>query len=71
MSLPPAERKTSLDVAQLNLLAKKRKLEAERSFLSDQLTQVTLSDRCGEGQVARFLRSVAVEAVDDVAHALE
>lgn len=39
-SLPPAEWKTKLNAAQLELLAQKRRLEADRTFLSDQLTQV-------------------------------
>lgn len=40
MSLPPESRKTTLDARQLEELGRRKRLEAERSFLSDQLTQV-------------------------------
>lgn len=46
MSLPPESRKTTLDARQLEELGRRRKLETERSFLSDQLTQVCACDAC-------------------------
>lgn len=45
-SLPPTEWKTKLGAAQLDLLAQKRRLEAEKTFLSDQLTQVWKAFLC-------------------------
>lgn len=40
MALPPESRKDTLDKAQLEMVGKKKRLEAERDFLSDELTQV-------------------------------
>ncbi|CAB1117986.1 unnamed protein product [Ectocarpus sp. CCAP 1310/34] len=40
MALPPESRRDTLDKAQLEMVGKKKRLEAERDFLSDELTQV-------------------------------
>lgn len=40
MSLPPEARKQTLDRTHAEMLAQKKRLQAERAFLSDQLTQV-------------------------------
>ncbi|CAN0022092.1 unnamed protein product, partial [Ectocarpus sp. 13 AM-2016] len=46
MALPPESRKGTLDKAQLEMVGKKKRLEAERDFLSDELTQAR--KRCME-----------------------
>ncbi|CAM9532499.1 unnamed protein product [Ectocarpus sp. 12 AP-2014] len=46
MALPPESRKDTLDKAQLEMVGKKKRLEAERDFLSDELTQAR--KRCME-----------------------
>lgn len=40
MALPPESRRETLDKAMLEMVGQKKRLEAERAFLSDQLTQV-------------------------------
>ena len=40
MALPEEARKETLDKALLEMVGQKKRLEAERAFLSDQLTQV-------------------------------
>lgn len=45
MALPPEARRETLDKAMLEMVGQKKKLEAERAFLSDQLTQVRPVDR--------------------------
>lgn len=42
MSLPPESRKQTLDKAHAEMVGQKKRLEAEKAFLSDQLTQVRL-----------------------------
>lgn len=46
MALPPEARRETLDKAMLEMVGQKKRLEAERAFLSDQLTQVRLADGC-------------------------
>lgn len=43
MALPPESRRQTLDKALLDMVGQKKRLEAERTFLSDQLTQVRWS----------------------------
>ena len=45
MALAPEARKETLDRVHLEMVGQKRKLEAERSFLSDQLMQVRARKR--------------------------
>lgn len=40
MALPPESRRETLDKAMLEMVGQKKRLEAERAFLSDQLAQV-------------------------------
>lgn len=40
MALPPEARRETLDKAMLEMVGQKKRLEAERAFLSDQLSQV-------------------------------
>eukprot|EP00903_Cladosiphon_okamuranus_P010342 g9785.t1 len=46
MALPPESRRETLDKAMLEMVGQKKRLEAERAFLSDQLTQAR--KRCME-----------------------
>lgn len=46
MSLPPEARKQTLDKEHAEMVGQKKRLEAERSFLSDQLTQVRAVTCC-------------------------
>lgn len=50
MALPPESRRETLDKAMLEMVGQKKRLEAERAFLSDQLTQVLYCLFCKEGQ---------------------